>query len=387
VKHFQGGMMKQLDTFKALLLLTASAAAVPASAQEAAPAPDAVLQAKPAASGQNVNVGVEIADGYNDNVYATRNREQADFFLLVRPTARVDVGSGANTLSLRGAGEIGRYAELTSENYNDWSLAGDGRARLAKDLSLIGGAEWSWEHEARSSPEAVDGLEPTRYRRGYGYLGLVGSSGDFNGRLAATVTRLDFSDVASATGTINNHDRDRLQSEIGARVGVRLTSGTELFVQGGYDQREYDNRTDDFGYRRDSDGFSLAAGVRGKLGSHFTGEAFAGWLGQDYRDPRLRDVSTFDVGAVLDWKGDGGLGGSFRLDRSVEETTLPGASAYILTSGRIGLRNDANPRLSAGVGLTGSYYDYVGDPRTEFVIGGDVWTKCPSSEHLAQIAA
>ena len=368
--------MKRSILFRAILLASAAVTASAATAQDqvgASPAATPVPQSTQ--SEPPVNVGVEIAGGYNDNVYATRNREQDDFFLLVRPTARVDVGSGANTLSLRGVGEIGRYAELTSENYNDWSLAGDGRARLAKDLSLIGGTEWSWEHEARSSPEAVDGLEPTRYRRGYGYLGLVGSSGDFNGRLAATVTRFDFSDVASATGTINNHDRDRLQSEIGARVRVRLKSGTELFVQGGYDRREYDDRTDDFGYRRNSDGFSLAAGVRGKLGSHFTGEAFAGWLGQDYRDPRLRDVSTFDVGAALDWKGDGGLGGSFRLDRSVEETTLPGASAYILTSGRIGLRNDANPRLSAGVGLTGSYYDYVGDPRTEFVIGGDVWTK------------
>ncbi len=349
--------------------------AVPAAAQDAQGAPASDAQQSTGATDSAVNVGLGVDGGYNDNVYATRNREQGDFYLLAKPFASVNVGSGGTTASLRGEGEIGRYAELTSENYDDWLLAADGRARLNQDLSLIGGAEWRWDHEARTSPEAVSGLEPTRYQRGFGYLGLIGKSGDFNGRLAGTLTRYAFSNVPGANGTINNHDRNRLQGEIGARAGYTLKSGTELFVQGAYDWRNYDDRIDDFGYARNSNGFSLVAGVRGKLGSHFTGEAFAGWLQQDYRDPRLKDVGTFDMGATLDWKGDGGLGGSFRLDRSVEETTLPGASAYIVTSGRLGLRNDASARLSAGVGLTGTHYDYVGNPRTEFVIGGDVWAK------------
>ncbi|WP_305098506.1 outer membrane beta-barrel protein [Croceibacterium aestuarii] len=361
-----------LKVFRGLLLASAAATSAAAAAQDQGGTlqPVATVEAK-----HEVNAGVEIVGGYNDNVYATRNREKDDFYFLARPFVRADLGSGADSASLRAEGEIGRYAELSSEDYNDWTLAADGRTRLSDSVSLIGGGEWRWDHENRGSPDAVSGLEPTEYRRGFGYLGLLGTKGRFSGRLAGTITRYDFSDVPTSSGTINNDDRDRLQGEIGVRAGIDLTSGTQLFAQGGYDWRDYDDAADDYGFDRNSDGVSLAAGVRGRLGRQFTAELFAGWLQRDYRDPALPDISTFDVGAVLDWTGDGGLGGSFRLDRSAEETTLPGASAYILTSGRLGLRANVNPRISAGIGLSGTHYDYVGHPRTEFVIGGDAWAK------------
>lgn len=373
--------MSSYVTLRALLLATTVVLSAPAFAQEAIETP---VPAPPAEVEQEspVNAGVSIATGYNDNVYATRNREEGDFYALVRPFVRVDLGSAGTTLKLRGDGEVNRYDKLPAEDYEDWSLAADGRARLGADLSLIGGAEWRWDHESRASPEAVSGLEPTQYQRGFGYLGLVGSTKRFTARVAGTLTRYDFDDVATTGGSINNDDRDRRQGELGARAGTILASGSTLFVQGAYDWRDYDDRIDDRGFNRSSDGFSLAAGLRGKLGPAFSGEIYAGWLRQDYRDARLKNVDTFDVGAVLDWNGKDGLGGSFRLDRAVEETTLASASAYVLTSARIGLRNDVHPRLSAGIGLTGSHYDYVGDPRTEFAIGGDAWAKYWISRHL-----
>ncbi len=370
--------MIRFTIVRALLLATVASLATTVAAQESDPEAAAIsvdTVAPPTGSNQPANLGLEITGGYDDNVYAIRNREADDFYLLVKPFARAQLGSERSSVTFRAEGEIGRYADLTNEDYEDWLLSADKRARLSSDVSLIGGAEWRWDHEGRASPEAASGLEPTRYRRGFGYLGLVGEHGPVIGRLAGTVTRYEFSDVPGSSGTINNHDRDRVQGEIGARASYALTSGLQLFVQGAYDRRRYDDRLDDFTFARNSHGFSLAPGVRGKLGRQFTAEAFAGWLRQDYRDPRLKDVSTFDVGATLDWQGDGGLDGSFRLDRSVEETTLPDASSYIVTSGRIGLRHDANARLSAGAGLTGTHYDYVGDQRIEFVLGGDLWAK------------
>ncbi len=361
-------------TLRALLLASAVFLSRPVLAQEASESPDP-SPVPEAGQESPVNAGVSIATGYDDNVYATRNRKADDFYALMRPFVTIDLASAGTTLKLRGDGEVGRYDKLTAEDYEDWSLAADARAPLGADLSLIGGAEWQWDHESRASPEAVSGLEPTQYQRGFGYLGLVGSTKRFTGRVAGTLRRYNFDDVATADGSINNDDRDRRQGELGARAGIILASGSTLFVQGNYDWRDYDDRIDDRGFNRSSRGFSLAAGVRGKLGPAFSGELFAGWLEQDYRDTLLRNVDTFDVGAVLDWNGRNGLGGSLRLERTVEETTLPGASAYILTSARIGLRNDVHPRLGAGAGLTGSHYDYVGNPRTEFVIGGDVWAK------------
>lgn len=362
-----------------MLLTTACVLAAPARAQDA---PQLPPETPTTQTEGGLNAGVEINAGYDDNVYATRNREADDIYLTVRPFVRGELGSGATTLTLRGEGEIGRYADLTSEDYEDWSLAGDGRARLAKDLTLIAGAEWRWDHESRASPEAVSGTTPTEYQRGFGYLGLLGSSGRYSGRLGGTVTRYDFDDVAGSGGIINNDDRDRVQGEVGARSGLALASGTQVFAQAAYNWRDYDDRFDDRGFRRNSDGYTVTAGLRGKLGSEWSGEIFGGWMRQDYRDPLLPDVSTWDFGAVLDWNGRNGLGGSLRVDRSVEETTLPGASGYILTSGRLSLRSDAGPRLSVGLGISGYHYDYIGNPRTEFVLGGDLWARYWFDRHL-----
>src|SRR5690606_1187768 len=33
-------------------------------------------------------------------------------------------------------------------------------------------------------------------------------------------------------------------------------------------------------------------------------------------------------------------------------------------------------------GLRGTHYDYIGDPRTEFVVGGDVWARYWLNRHV-----
>lgn len=318
--------MRISNGFKVLILSTASGLTAPALAQNVPLNLPATEAAAIASDSPRLDAGLELATGYDDNIYVTRNREQDDFYLIVRPSLKLKLGSGDTTLNVRGAGEIARYADLSSEDYEDWSLAGDARAALSKTVSLTAGAEWRWDHESRASPDAVSGIEPTRYQRGFGYLGLIGSNGNFTGRLAGTVTRHDFGDVPGAGVIINNDDRDRLQAEIGGRGAVRLTSGTENFLQGAFDWRDYDLQTDDSGYRRNSEGLNIAAGVRRKLSDAWSAELFAGWMRRDYQDPRLPDINSWDIGAVVDWTGDKGLGGSFRLDRSIEETTLPGAS-------------------------------------------------------------
>ena len=169
--------MRRFTILKAPLLATAAMTATAAAAQDGAGAAnvaEVVAQGDDASKTNSaaadadraVNAGIEIAGGYNENVYATRNRERDDFYLLAKPFVRADVGSSGTTATLRGEGDIARYAEQTSENYDDWLLGLDGRTRLDPGLSLIGGGDYRWAHESRSSPEAENGIEPTRYRRG-----------------------------------------------------------------------------------------------------------------------------------------------------------------------------------------------------------------------------
>lgn len=352
---------------KTALLLSAAAFAQPALAKD-----------EPAGSpaSTRIDASIEAAAGYGDNIFATRHGEVEDLLLTLRPSLSFTLRSGENRLTLRGEGEIGRHADFGSENYDDWLIGLEGRASATPRLTLFAGGEYQWEHEGRASPDAENGVEPTRYERGHGFAALQYRRGGWSARIAGAVTALDFRDVAAtAAGAINNDDRDRVRTELGARVGLKAASSLELFVQGSYDRRDYDAGSDDFGFRRDSAGFGLVAGLRRTLAGRLTAELFAGYLAQSYRDPRLPDVHSLDVGALAEWTGPGGLTATFRLDRGVEETTLPEASSYLLTAATIGLRAEPHPRVQAGLALTGSHYDFRGAPRTEFVTGAELWAR------------
>lgn len=356
----------------AVLLVGTALLAAQAHAQPA----DSSRKAAPAATSKtSVDFGLDFGWGYTDNLFATRNYEIGDQFVIVRPRAEITAVKGDSRTTIRAEGELGRYATHKSENYNDWLIGADTRLRASKGIVLLGGADYRWTHEPRESPEAQNGTEPTRYQVMHGFAGAVLGTGPFTARPAFIVNRFDFKDVPADGSVINNDDRDRTEVELGMRLLQKVSDGTQLFLQGDRNSRNYRQRLDDYGYRRESTGTSLDVGIRKVFSPELSGEAFAGILKQDYRDPRLKDVRSADFGAVLDWNAPSGLGVNFRLDRSVEETTLAGASSYLLTNGRLTFKASPDRRLEAGLTLAGALYDYQGDPRTEFLTSADVWAR------------
>jgi hypothetical protein len=355
-------------------LLLAGCALLPLQGH-AQPAPSTRQPVPAAASHVSLDLGLDFGVGYTDNLFATRNYEISDQFLVIRPTAELTSVKGDDRTTIRAEGELGRYSKHKSENYNDWLIGADTRLRASKGIVLLGGADYRWGHEPRESPEEQNGSRPTRYQLLHGFAGAVLGSGPFTVRPAVIVNRYDFKDVPADGTIINNDDRDRTEVELGLRLLQQVSDGTQLFVQGDRNTREYRQRLDDFGFRRQSTGASFDAGIRRVFSPELSAEAFAGYLEQNYRDPRLKDVRAPDFGAVLDWNGPGGLGVNFRLDRSVEETTLPGASSYLLTNGRLTFKASPDPRLETGLTLGGTIYDYQGDPRTEFVTSAAFWAR------------
>jgi len=353
-----------------------------ASSRQDAPAPGKPDLETRSVSGNRLNLSVDAGVEYNDNIFATRNDEVDDFLVSVRPSASYTLGDQKSRLSLSASGELGRYFDNESEDYDDWQIGINGRSQLASNITLVAGGDYRWDHESRASPEAVNGIEPTQYERAYGFAGLLVGSNPITARFVGTVNQFDFDDVNTLAGVINNDDRDRTQYEFGVRAGYALGSGSEVFVQGAYDKRDYDQAIDDFGYVRYSDGFTVAVGAKHRLTNRLSGELFIGYLQQDYRDARFTDISTIDFGAIVDWRGPAGLSASFRVDRSVEETTLPGASSYLLTAGSFSITANPHPRISAGLGLRGSHYDYRGVDRSESVLSANLWARYFLTQHL-----
>lgn len=299
-----------------------------------------------------INATAAAGELFSDNIYVTKNRKNSDWISTLATGLTATLGEGGNQLTLRGGVNLGRYARYTSENYNDYYVGADGRVRLDAATSLFGGASYDWTHESRESPDAVNGIKPTKYRAGDYYAGILRSFTDYVVRVGGTMNTYSYDDVLSTAGIIDNTDRDRSEYEIGTRVGYRLTPNLQPFIQGYWVDRSYDHKLDNFGYRRSSTGYRAAAGISGTILPALEGEAYAGILGQSYDDARFGDITRPDFGMRLSWKAADGTTVRGFIDRSVEETTLVGASGYLRTATGASIEQQVRPDLY----MSGRFY-------------------------------
>ncbi len=314
----------------------------------------------------DVDASISIGPKYIDNIFDTANDKVDDVVTIVAPAVEVTGTLDRFKFGVGAEAEIGVYGDNGSEDYEDFLVTGDGEVRLTDTITLFGGADHAWEHEERSSPDDVNGEEPTEYRDASGYAGLRVDIGRISANAGANVRGYDFDDTPAGGGEINNDDRDRVQAEFGGRVGYDVANDTEVFVQGIYDVRDYEDRVDDFGFERDSDGVQAGVGVKGRRGA-VSGEVKVGVIHQDFDDNAFDNVTTIDVDADVLWRAPGGFRISGFIDRSLEETTLAGASSYTSTAVGMRVRKRIAGDLSASAYFVTSEDQYNDSERKDYL--------------------
>ncbi len=291
--------------------------------------------------------------------------------LVVSPALSGESRWDIHRLSIDAGAELGRYDEYGTEDYDDWWVNANSRYDLATGSHLFGGLGFSQEHEDRGSPDAVAptaalsaiDAEPTVYTALTGQGGIVHRLGDNLLRAGATYERLDYDDVPSLAGTtIDNDDRDRQAVGLALRLSRPIAEHLDLFAQGLWNQRRYAHTPDDYGYYRDSDGYRLAVGLKGRLARGLDAEGYVGYLSQDYDDPRFDRVSAPDFAGKLDWRVDPRTRARLTLERTLNETTLEGSSSYLYTNLTGSLTHQPSERttLAANFGAGLVAYQDVG---------------------------
>lgn len=319
-----------------------------------------------AARGITVVPGLSLGSMWDSNVFATRDATRSDLLFSIAPLLDVRGRGDAGSFDVEAGGTATRYQTYTRENSDDYFLDVSGNLKTGKRGSVFGGIGYSRRHEDRTSPDNVFGTRPTFYGDAHAHAGISQGWGKFTLRAGSTYNRLRFKDVPDASGgIINNQDRDRNVIGLGARLAYRLSANTDLFVQGTRDRRQYRMPVDDYGYRRDSRGDGWAVGLAfGSRGS-VRGEAYLGHRAQHYDDPRLPDVGIPTVGVNLDWTLPRDIAIGAFVERSIEETTLPGASAYVDTVTGVYARRQLSPRLSAKAEVAFTRSDFRGVTRRD----------------------
>jgi hypothetical protein len=126
------------------------------------------------------------------------------------------------------------------------------------------------------------------------------------------------------------------------------------------DTRAYDQRVDDAGFRRSSDGLGVKAGSTFEITRTLTGEASAGLQTRRYDDPRLRELRGPLLDAALIWSMTPLTTVRLRAQTTVEETTLPFSSGALTQRATVEVQHDLRRNLSLIGALTVGETDYRG---------------------------
>lgn len=311
----------------------------------------------------------ELGTAFDSNIFATPRNEKSDVIFSLVPTirARSDLASPVR-LNFDAVGVINRFVDHDSEDTEGYLVSHDGSweiPALGEQSFVKWGLANSRDWQERGSPDDLTSgaAEPTIFHTSLGYVGFQYKPGplSISPRFAARYTDVD--DVRAANGTnINNDDRDRWTYSEALRVGYEFVRGYEAFVRGTLNQRRYENTPDDSGFNRDSDGWEGVGGINVGLTDVTNIELYAGYLSQEYDDPRLASIDGLTYGGRLNWSPRREWQFAASIDRSVQETIETNFSSYLATTYAVTANYQLMPALRFDASLSYSTFDFERNP-------------------------
>jgi hypothetical protein len=338
-------------------------------------------------AGGTLTTAVTMATFFDDNVFATATHRLSDVVFVARPEFSW-VTQGKNyTLSTDGFVEARQYAQFDSENQVNGSFGTNFVVAPDDNTQVIGNARYLHQHLDRGTSETIgpDGVllsttfaHPVaydealasvalnkRYDRWWTSVGLAGLGINYeNPTIPGNLVSLSYADGGIAV--------------LNGRVGYVISPLTSIFVEAA-------GNTRDWGVSAfDSTGYRLVGGVLFDNGpnARIKGEAWAGYMNQQYNGVSFQDISSWTYGAGLTFGFTDKLTGVIEGKREAKEAALslaalapgvigasnavcavtPGASCVSDIESSIGGRLEYRilPKVAIGGGVTFLEDDYLG---------------------------
>ena len=252
-----------------------------------------------------------------DNVFATNDNpgseaKESDAVVEVSAGGRARTDWNNHEFGLRG--RIGRseFLDFSDESFTDLSIGTFGRLDARRDIQLTADLGHSRSVESRANYASGSVLDApidtseTSLRLGADYLndrvrwsnGLRFSQRDFeDGSVRGTdaVFEQDFRDVEIMDFT--------------SRLSYAISPNVAVYGQGTVRQRDYDSDQIVFdpvanmnvARSRDSDGYTLAAGVNFETTNLLRGDVAVGFLSEDQKDEAFEDVEGLSLDGRVEW--------------------------------------------------------------------------------------
>jgi hypothetical protein len=291
------------------------------------------------------------------NIFAQNGGETSDLVWKANPAFSLLSNWGKDAIALTGFGDLDWYTVDSKQDYYSGAIQAEGRWDLAHQTWLAAVANYQRVTELRGSPSAPGNAEgPSQYNLYSGNVDAYRGLGQLKVKLDYDVGYYDYSPLELiGGGEQSQNDRDRIQNKASGEVSYDLTENFKPFVRAGYNWHEYtaDNL-------HSSDGQNIDVGSRMDFGGIITAEAYLGWLRQNYFNFN-DDITDMDFGGDVLWNVTGLTSIELKASRSIEETEIGVASAYIASGGTLTVTHELrrNVLVDAHFGYTGLDYQEI----------------------------
>jgi hypothetical protein len=264
----------------------------------------------------------EVDEVYNDNIFATSSGNTGDFITLLAPSFDVRSNFSRNALNL-GAG-LGQslYASNPNQDTTDAFVNATGRLDVDGAHDFHGGLRVEKLHEdIGSSPNVPgDAIEPIKYTQYTATAGFQQTKLRINYSADLSARRQEFDAVPGAGGGLLAQDaNNNFAYEATLRGAYEFVPNYQGFVRGSYNIRRYDHGIGGGIPTLDSDGYRIDIGARVDLTGLIYGEAYIGYLEQDYRAGFFGTISGLDAGGRLVWNVTQLTSLTFKASRTVQD--------------------------------------------------------------------
>lgn len=315
----------------------------------------------------NLNPSATVREAYNDNIFATQSGKLSDWITTVSPQVQLQSDWARHSIGFLANADINKYASHTSEDTDDFNLAMDGRLDVMRDTSVYAGTAYRQLHEPRTSPNNQDGLHPQKFWVWANNIGYSQSFSRVNLRVDGEADQYTYQNLETSTGTINEADRNHLNTFGTVRVGYDMLTGWEPFVRARAINDDYRTPTDRGGFNKDSSGYEVVGGSAFNFNDLYVGEAFVGYFQRDFSDSRFSTVEkpTFGIGLVANVTPLTAVNAV--VNRSIGDTIVTGSSASVDTFYGLSAETEVRPNFVVGAGANLLHSAFNGIPRRDYV--------------------
>lgn len=298
----------------------------------------------------SVETGIE----YTDNALLSNRGRRDDFVYTVEPELRVESDWARHSASLSFASNHEFYDQNSTEDADEIEASGRVRIDVTRATNLNLRAGYALSQERRGSADVPDDATEEPDETTWDVAAWINHR--FNrltARLQGDLEVNEFGDVDTAGGgTTSNSDRDFYEVGGTLRLGYEISPALQPFIEGGYSLRRHNDEIDDDGFRRDSDGYEVAAGVEINTGPILRGEVSVGYERRDFDDSRLDPIDGLTVDANLTWSPTRLTSVRLSAATDIEETSVAGASGSIERSVGLSLAHSLSYNLTGEIGVT-----------------------------------